>query len=186
MHVLTNFAPESTARWQASIFSSREQCGFENDFDKAFVCRFHDIAQFAQHKILIAILEPPNIEDYIDFRRAIVDGRFCFEALRVRVHRTQRKTDDGTNLQLCVLQKGISLRYMGPVDTNTVEVVLSGFSAEFLNVLCRRPRPEQRVINKASEFSRRERNLHPSEIKTTNGCLQRGFFSAGPWIFRIG
>ena len=58
-----NCAPESSASWQARIFSSRvQQMAFQNHLDRAFVGGFHDVPHLAQDISQVAtILEPADV-----------------------------------------------------------------------------------------------------------------------------
>ena len=130
VEVLTKCAPLSTTSRQARIFSSRrEQAGFQDDLHRPFVRGLHHVAQFAQDIFVVAVLEPADVEDDIDFVRAIVDGRLGFKTFRIRRHRAQRKADDAGNLDARTFQAMAGPSDPGAVDANAVKMILARFEA---------------------------------------------------------
>jgi len=69
---LTNFAPLSTTIWQARIFSPGEQQVSENDFSPGIRPPLPPRRTAAKNAFVIAVLEPSDIENDINFLRAII------------------------------------------------------------------------------------------------------------------
>ena len=113
----------------ADLFLRREQAGFQDDLHRPFVRGLHHVAQFAQDIFVIAVLEPADVEDDIDFVRAIVDGRLGFKTFRIRRHRAERKADDTGNLDARTFQEMAGPSDPGAVDANAVKMILARLEA---------------------------------------------------------
>src|SRR5439155_23047510 len=104
-----------------------------------------------QHIIVIAVLQTPEIDDHVDFLRAVVDRGFGFEPLGVGVRRSERKADDRGHLHSAAAKQMASLNHPRSVYANSMEMVLARLGTAPFDVFRRGARPEQRVVDTARE-----------------------------------
>ena len=88
----------------ANLLLISQQACFQNDFHRPLVRRFDDVAQFAQHVLVIPVLDSPNIDHDIDLMRASIDRRFRLETFYVGIHRAERKAHHRRNFYLSAVE----------------------------------------------------------------------------------
>src|SRR6185503_21183112 len=93
----------------ADFFFAGQQTGFEDYFDRALVRGLDDVPQFAQQIAVVAVLEPADIDDHIDFLGAVVDRHLGFKSFRVGVRRSEGKANHCSDLHSTVLEEMTSL-----------------------------------------------------------------------------
>src|SRR5439155_994178 len=118
-----------------------------------------------QHIIVIAVLQTPEIDDHVDFLRAVVDRGFGFEPLGVGVRRSERKADDRRHFYVAAVKQMASLNHPRSVYANSIEMVLARLGTEPFDVFRRGVRSEQRVVDIAGEVL----GLHREESASSAG-----------------
>ena len=152
VEVLTKCAPLSTTSWQARIFcSSVSRQVSKMTFTVPFVRGFHHVAQFAQNIFVVAVLEPADVEDDINFLRAVVNGRLGFKTFRVAGHRAEREADGAGDLHIAAFQKMARGGDPRAVDADAVKFVFARLGAEFFDVLDGGVRPDQGMVNEPGQ-----------------------------------
>ena len=135
----------------ANFFFTREQTGFDDDFDGPFFGGLDDIAQFAQNVGALSILVPADIHDHINLLRVIVNRGFGFKAFRIGIGRAEREANDRDHLDVTAMKKMAGLSHPRSVHANGVEIMGTSLGAEFLDVLERGLRLQQGVIDVTRE-----------------------------------
>jgi len=115
-------------------FFAGEQVGFEDGFDEAFVGGFGKVAEFAEDVLMIAIFETAEVDDDVEFMRAVVNGSLDFVALGVGIERAQGEADESDDLDFGIVQEGAGEFDAGGVDADGVIIIFAGFGAEFFEV----------------------------------------------------
>ena len=87
------------------FFVAGQQICFEDGFDGPFVGSFGDVPHFAKHILDIAVLEPAQVDDEINFVRAVIHGDLRFVTLGIGIGRAQRKADERDDLDFAFLQQ---------------------------------------------------------------------------------
>ena len=108
---------------------------------------------------IIAILQFPDIEDDINFMRAIVNGRFRFETFGIRSHGPQRKTDDARDFHVAVFEKMPRLGDPRAIDANGKELVFPGLGTQIFDVFGGCLRFQKGMVNEGGQLCRRKHEL---------------------------
>ena len=117
-------------------FVVRKQAGFEDYLDDGTVLGsgFHNRCDVVAYVIIIAGLENADIENHVNFARAVFASLFGLKRLGCACAGTERKTHDSGNLHIGASEVVRAARHITAVYADRVEVPLACFVTKLVNL----------------------------------------------------
>ena len=111
--------------------------------------RLFDGVDFGKHLVVAPVLEHADVDDHIDLVRAVFDRVRRFKDLDLRRGIARREADDRAypHLVRSVLHIRLAARDIARRNADRRRMILHGIVADALNLLPRRFRLEQRMID---------------------------------------
>ena len=134
------------------LFVVGEVAGLDDDLYERAVCSVHHGLDVLVHPLKIAGLGRADVDDHVDFFRAVCNGVLCFKGLGLGGIGAQGEADDRAGLYARALQQRRGLLDVHGVDAHRSRADLHGFLADFFNISRGGKRLEQGVVHHAGEF----------------------------------
>ena len=146
------------------LFLSGEVAGLEDRLrdDAPRLAYAHQVRDLAPHHVRTPALQSANVDDHVDFGRALVDRVAGFERFGLHGVLAQRKPDGGSDADPGGGEQSRARFHFGRIDGHHRETVVDGLLAEPFDVRGTAKRLQKRMID------------DPGQLVHSHDCLPCG------------
>ncbi|MNE35637.1 hypothetical protein D3C80_1294100 [compost metagenome] len=143
-----------------------EQTGFQYYLQRDSRANFTHRGDIGLHFVIQAAFQPTDIDHHVDFLGAGGNGRFGFESLGYGQTSTQREADNRAYFNVAFLQQVSGQRDITRVNANGIEIMLTRFFAQLVDLAFRGVHSQQGMVDIASVI-----NLFSSHGNSSVGVI---------------